>query len=171
MLNITIDAPRAFTNLELQILAASFEKMSQLATMYADANLTKPMDECVTIKKDDIDLTDVVDKDGVPVMYTPEFGAHDFLQALHLALHTMVSFSIDTKFGKKTVTSSLFPCILSYSGYVAWRKEPEFIIRLDENDRIHFEFFDELLELIQQDVDYDATKTTMIIGGNEVWSM
>jgi hypothetical protein len=82
----------------------------------------------------------------------------------------MVSFTVDTKFGKKTTTSSLFPCILSYSGYVAWNFEPDFIIRLDEQNRIQFECFGELAELISLGVDDDVT-TTMIVEDNEVWSM
>ena len=63
MLNITIDAPRAFTELELVILRASFEKMSQLATMYEEAEIREPMENHVTINKDDIDIADVVDVD------------------------------------------------------------------------------------------------------------
>ncbi len=170
MLNITIDAPRAFTELELVILRASFEKMSQLATMYEEAEIREPMENHVTINKDDIDIADVVDVDGKPELYNPEFTAHDFLEALRLALHTMVDFTVDTKFGKKTVTRSLFPCILSYSGYVAWMHEPDFIIRLDEQNRIQFECFDALSELINLDTD-GVAKTTMIAGGTEVWSM
>ena len=170
MLEIKIDAPRAFTELELGILAASFEKMSQLTTMYMDAEIREPMHKYVTIQKDDIDITDVVDRNGQPVVYTPEFGAKEFLNALQLALHTIVTFTVDTKFGKQTTTRSLFPCILSYSGYVAWRTEPDFIIRVDENNRIQFECFDELAELISLGVDDNVT-TTMIAEGKEVWSM
>ncbi len=170
MLTIKIDAPRAFTELELQILAASFEKMSQLATMYEDSGIKEPMHKHVSIKKEDIDISDVIDDNGTPKIWAPEITASDFMNALHLALHTMVSFTVDTKFGKKTTTSSLFPCILSYSGYVAWNFEPDFIIRLDEQNRIQFECFGELAELISLGVDDDVT-TTMIVEDNEVWSM
>lgn len=170
MIQITIDAPRAFSTLELHILATSFEKLSQLATMYEDAGITEPMEKHVLINKDDINVEDVVDVNGRPVAYTPEFTASDFLQAMQLALHTIVTISVDTKFGKKVITTSLMPCVLSYSGYVAWPEEPEFIFRLDEFNRLQFEFFDSLRDFINLDTD-GVTNTTMITGGTTVWSM
>ncbi len=170
MIQITIDAPRVFSTLELHILAAGFEKLSQLATMYEDANITEPMEKHVRINKDDINVDDVIDMNGRPVAYKPEFTASDFLQAMQLALHTIVTISVDTKFGKKVTTTSLMPCVLSYSGYVAWPEEPEFIFRLDEFDRMQFDFFDSLRDFINLDTD-GVTNTTMITGGTTVWSM
>lgn len=170
MIQITIDAPRVFSPLELSILTAGFEKLSQLATMYEDAGITAPMEEHVLITKDDINIDDVIDVNGKPVIYKPEFTAGDFLKAMHLALHTTVTISVDTKFGKKVMTTSLMPCILSYGGEVAWHEEPEFIIRLDEADRLQFEFFDSLRDFINLDTN-GVVNTTMITGGTTVWSM
>ena len=170
MIQITIDAPRAFSTLELHILAAGFEKLSQLATMYEDAGITESMEKYVVVNKCDIDIADVIDVDGKPTQWNPEFSVQDFLNTMHLALHTTVVISVDTKFGKKVTTTSLMPGILSYSGYVAWQEEPEFIVRLDEQDRLVFEFFDSLRELINLDTDSVVT-TTMIAGGATVWSM
>lgn len=170
MIQITIDAPRVFSTLELSILAAGFEKLSQLATMYEDAGITEPMEEYVLITKEDINVDEVIDVNGKPVIYKPEFSAGDFFKAMSLALHTTVTISVNTKFGKKTVTTPLMPCSISCGAEVAWREEPEFIIRLDEADRLQFEFFDSLRDFINLDTD-GVVNTTMITGGTTVWSM
>lgn len=170
MLNITIKAPREFTNTELHILAASFEKMSQLATMYEEAGITEPMEQYVTVRHSDVNVYDIIDRNGCMQMPTSAIDIQCFYDTLCLAVHTIVEFTVDTKSGKKSISSPLFPCIMTSSNEVAWSYEPDFIIRLNKNCQVEFELFNELRELADLDVDGNV-KTTMMVGGAEIWSM
>ena len=170
MLNITIKAPRAFTDMEMHILAASFEKMSQLATMYEEAGITEPMERHVAIQNSDVNVYDIIEKNGCIQMPTSAIDEQCFYDALDLAVHTMVEFTVDSKSGKKSTFTPLFPYILNARNEVAWRDEPNFIIRLNKQGLLEFEFFNELRDFINMDVD-GTIKTTMMAGGFEIWSM
>lgn len=170
MLNITIQAPREFTDMEMHILAAAFEKMSQLATMYEEDGIAEPMEKYVTICHSDVNVYDIIDRNDCMQMPTSAINAQQFYDTLQLAVHTMVEFTVDTKSGKKSITSPLFPCILNPFNEVAWNYEPDFIIRLNKKGQVGFELFNELRELANLDVDGNA-KTTMMVGGAEIWSM
>lgn len=167
MINITINAPRPFGETELHIIAAAFEKLSQLATLYEDAGMTTPMEQHVAIAHNDINMYDLVERTINPLSVDLQ---QCFLSALNLALHTNVEFTIDTKTGQQTLTSPLLPYVINHRNEVAWCSEPDFIIRLTRQGLIEFQFFNELLDFINADVDGNI-KTTMMAGGCEIWSM
>lgn len=168
MINITIRAPRVFTPMEANIMAVAFEKMSQLATMYEEDGVDKPMMDCVRIKRNDIQIISL-NEDRL-MECECDISDEEFLNAIRMALHTKVEFSINTKEGTASITRPLFPCVITDNSYVAWLSEPDFTLHLDENDRIFFHYFDGLKRFVDMDVDGVET-ITMIAGGEEVWSM
>lgn len=171
MLNITIDAPRAFTPEQLIIVRTAFEKLSQITTMYKDAGLNGRMQDYVSISRDDLDLTDVIDDNGIPKIVNPSCTDEEFIRAIRLALHTIVTFEVTTETGTRFAASQLMPCIINTDRTVAWPEEPDFIIRLTEDDKITFELFNQLADIAAEGINPDCTKITMIVGGTTVWSM
>jgi hypothetical protein len=165
-----MNAPRKFTDLDLHILVAAFEKMSQLATMYEDAGISTPMEQYVSINHSDVNVYDIIERNGCAQLSTSAIDKQRFDDALELAVHTMVEFTVDTKSGKKSTSTPLFPYITNAKNEVAWQNEPNFIIRLNKQGRLEFEFFNELRDFINMDVDGNI-KTTMMVGGSEIWYM
>lgn len=171
MLNITINAPRAFTDVEINIVAAASEKLSQFATMFHDAEIQEPMEKYVNVKHDDFLLVEVEPEGLCPVPVATDVTQSEFICAMQLALHTTVTFAINTPNGSKQVTRQLCPGLLDDAGTFAWSSEPDFIFELNDENQLEFTVFDALKEFVTEDIHCDEVVTTMIAGGKTVWSV
>lgn len=159
MTKITVQIPHNFTLNQLLIIQATFEKLSQLTTLYKDAKLSQPMKDCVSVQKDDINWVDVF---GFNNTQEHSFSVSDFIVAIQQALHTIVTFEFSTSSGVKTISKQLMPCIINEDYSVTWDVEPDFIFNVDEDCNLSFKLFGELADLAIQGTNPNKCITKLV---------